>query len=434
MGRPFLTQKQRLEVARARVSAAQPEPEPEPEPPVEEQSDLVASQITTKPNLFGVFQKYSSFSISSHNPKDTDPFSDIPFAQHGSAASRSATTKSIGSDLANPLTQNGSDPLATSINPTRDLLLGWWSTKGPSDGIGSLGTLVNCLTHPLFNISELQNFNPASTLHQFEQTNLSSTPGTMLTPGDSWKTGTVKIKVPCTGFKQREEDAPEFAVDGILYCDAVEVITNELMDPDSFKNLHTKPFEEWWKLGKSDDPVRVYSEVYTSDAMLEVERSIQEALRTTAGPQLETFVVVALLYSDSTHLASFGSASLWPVYLYIGNLSKYVWAKPTSFSAHHIAYLPTVRCRFISTQHYLTVFPQLPDKINEFYMEHYGTTPSADMLAHLKRELIHGTLRLIVGGTFADAQNNGQITKCGDNVWWHWLLWLILHSADYKEK
>ena len=104
MGHPFLTQKQRLEASRARVSAAQPEPEPEPEPPVEEQSDLVASQITTEPNSFGVFWKYSSFSISSHNPKDTDPFSDIPFAQHGSAASRSATTESISSDLANPST------------------------------------------------------------------------------------------------------------------------------------------------------------------------------------------------------------------------------------------------------------------------------------------------------------------------------------------
>ena len=79
-------------------------------------------------------------------------------------------------------------------------------------------------------------------------------------------------------------------------------------------------------------------------------------------------------------------------------------------------------------------FLQLPDTINEFYMEHYGTTPSADMLAHLKRELIQGALRLIVGGPFADAQNNGRITKCGDDILRRWFLRLILHSADYKEK
>jgi len=79
-------------------------------------------------------------------------------------------------------------------------------------------------------------------------------------------------------------------------------------------------------------------------------------------------------------------------------------------------------------------FPQLPDTINEFYMEHYGKPPSADMLAHLKRELIHGALRFIVGGTFADAHKNGRITKCGDGILRRWLLRLILHSADYKEK
>ena len=42
-------------------------------------------------------------------------------------------------------------------------------------------------------------------------------------------------------------------------------------------------------------------------------------------------------------------------------------------------------------------FLQLPDTINEFYMEHYGTTPLADMLTHLKQELIQVALRLIVG-------------------------------------
>lgn len=67
-------------------------------------------------------------------------------------------------------------------------------------------------------------------------------------------------------------------------------------------------------------------------------------------------------------------------------------------------------------------------------MEHYGTTPSADMLAHLKRELIQGALRLIVGGTFADAQNNGRTTECADGILRRWFLRLILHSADYKEK
>ena len=347
MGRQFLTQKQRLEAARAGVSTAQPEPEPVPSPPTEERSDdgregsgTSKGQIITDTDSFGVFRTYTSTSVSSHNPKDVNPFSDILPAHPGSVASRPTTNKSIGSDLAAQTVE--SDPLSASTNPTVDLLLSWWVTEGSSEGIRSLTSLIDCLNHPLFDISKLQGFDPVSALRDFERLNVYSTPGTTLAPGDSWKDGTVKIKVPCTGVKQREEDAPEFSVGGMVYRDPVEVITTELMDPDSFENLHIKPFEEWWKPSASDEPIRVYSEVYTADAMLEAEKNIQETLKTTPGPQLETFVVSVLLYSDSTHLTSFGSASLWPVYLFIGNLSKYTRSKPTSFSAHHIAYLPTV--------------------------------------------------------------------------------------------
>ena len=49
-----------------------------------------------------------------------------------------------------------------------------------------------------------------------------------------------------------------------------------------------------------------------------------------------------MLWSDSTHLTSFGNASLWPIYLYLGNQSKYTRGKPTSFARHHMAYIPKV--------------------------------------------------------------------------------------------
>ena len=184
-----------------------------------------------------------------------------------------------------------------------------------------------------------------SALHQFARDHLSSKPGTTLEPGDGWKCGKVTIRVPCTGHKQWEEDAPEFTVDGIYYWDAVEVIAKELTDPDSFANIHIRPFEEWWQPAEASDPIRVYSEVYTSDAMLRLERELEETLKAACDPQaesLETFILSASLYSDSTNLAQFGHASLWPVYMFIGNTSKYILSQPNSFSAHHLTYLPTV--------------------------------------------------------------------------------------------
>jgi hypothetical protein len=56
------------------------------------------------------------------------------------------------------------------------------------------------------------------------------------------------------------------------------------------------------------------------------------------------------------------------------------------------------------------------------------------MLTYLGRELTHGVLRLILAGSFAEAHKNLRKVKCGDGILRRWLLELLLHSADYKEK
>jgi uncharacterized membrane protein len=76
------------------------------------------------------------------------------------------------------------------------------------------------------------------------------------------------------------------------------------------------------------------SELYTADAMLAEDKNIKAA-HWVPGCTLETLVAAIMTWSDSTHLANFGNASLWPIYMFIGNLLKYTCAKATSFSAHH---------------------------------------------------------------------------------------------------
>ena len=84
----------------------------------------------------------------------------------------------------------------------------------------------------------------------------------------------MRIRVPCTGVRQKEDEAPEFVVDGILYRDVVEVITTKLEDPDAFDNIHTTPYEEWQYPHPGGDPVRVYSETYNSNAMLQADKEM----------------------------------------------------------------------------------------------------------------------------------------------------------------
>ena len=314
------------------------EPPPDPALQPEDLEDPTNPTHTTTTNSFGLFREFPT--IPSHIPQNPDAFADIP------TTTISPQPQPIGSNLAAVASTPGPEPhsLPDSLNLSEHLLLAWLATGAGNTPEGVNDLVHNIILHPDFNGSDLEDFNAVTAIRRFEREHFSK-PGMTLKAGDGWKEGSVSIRVPCTKVKQKEDDAPEFTVDGILYRDIVEVIMTELKDPDSFDNIHVTPYTEWWNPGPGEDPVRVYSEIYNSDAMLEADKKMRDGLHAAPRPEddLETFIVSALLYSDSTHLASFGSASLWPVYLYLGNVSKYTRLKPSSLSAHHIAYIPTVR-------------------------------------------------------------------------------------------
>jgi hypothetical protein len=83
-------------------------------------------------------------------------------------------------------------------------------------------------------------------------------------------------------------------------------------------------------------------------------------------PQCELLrVIVGLMFaSDGTQLTIFSNNKLWPVYLAIGNESKYRRTKPSCQSFEHIAYLETVSRLFTNQLQDLNYFHsfQMPSK------------------------------------------------------------------------
>jgi hypothetical protein len=106
------------------------------------------------------------------------------------------------------------------------------------------------------------------------------------------------------------------------------------------KRFHFSPFRRIWK-SPSGAETRVFDEAYTSDAWLDAHDDLQKQ-RNEPGCKLEKVILGILFWSDSTHLASFGTASVWPLYMYFANLSKYFRGKPGSGACHHVAYIPKV--------------------------------------------------------------------------------------------
>ena len=164
--------------------------------------------------------------------------------------------------------------------------------------------------------------------------------------GGPWKVGSVKIKMPCAKANKpqfsKEVDAPEFEISGIRYRSLVDLLISKLQDPASSKSFVHTPFSEWWCPPGSTTPIRIYGEAYSSDIAIQLYEEIKKIPSPPDSPPVESAIVLLMLGSDSTHLASFGTASLWPIYVFFGNMSKYDSSKPTEFAACHLAYLPKV--------------------------------------------------------------------------------------------
>ena len=69
---------------------------------------------------------------------------------------------------------------------------------------------------------------------------------------------------------------------------------------------------------------------------------LKDSITPVPGCDLEQTVAAIIIYSDGTKLTNFGFASLWPAYVWITGISKYILVKSEAHMAHHLAYFPLV--------------------------------------------------------------------------------------------
>ena len=222
-------------------------------------------------------------------------------------------------------------------NATIALLVQWFcSGTGQKSTADVQGLIDNVILHEDFKIEDLQGVNLARELKKLDafETSLED---------QGWTRGSVSISVPCPRKKVAESEAVKFEIDGLLYRDLATVIKNACQDETTAGSFHTTPFEERWKQSDSAaSSIRLYGEAYTSDEMINAYQEVQNVPPHPDYPDAKNVVVELAPYSDATMLAQFRTASLWPVYVYFGNLSKYVRCQPSSHAAHHTAYFPLV--------------------------------------------------------------------------------------------
>jgi hypothetical protein len=277
-----------------------------------------------------------------------------------------------------------------------------WFHQSEAKSLGNLTSLINnVLLAPDFNINNrsIQDFNVNKELRQLDESE-------DFAKENGWMAASIEILVPIKGKQILEDKTPyRYKIPGLYYRKLVGVITNFF--------------------------THAILEVYNSDAMFNKHIKL---LKDFSNSQYKIVIAAILSWSNLTHLANFGTALLWPVYLFFGNVSKYVWGKPTLFMAQHIAYLPKA-CQNFAILHglYLTLV-QLPVDFNQFCMNITGKAPPAALKAHMCCELFHALWYLMLDDDFVQAYAHGIVIKFADGIKHLVFPRIFLYSADYPKK
>jgi len=313
----------------------------------ENRPDLPA--FTTDLNSYGVYRVYPH-GRPSYTPDELHTLQQVSDSSTFVKDPSASESRTWWSPLGSSLVELRENYFAPFLNASIFRLMSWFYGGSNLKSLGELDRLVNEVI--LANDFQQKDFVGFSASRESERLDKHEDgPGSRLPTQDGWIETSVKISLPADGVKHRSEaDAPQFSVPGLFYRRPLEVLKSAFQE-DAAENFHVSAHEMFWKPSPESPPERIYSELYTADAFIAEQEKIKQQPR-EPGCELETVVASIMLWSDSTHLTSFGNASLWPIYMFFGNLSKYIRAKPTSFAAHHLAYIPKVCLLDLPQFHY----------------------------------------------------------------------------------
>jgi len=294
-------------------------------------------------------------------------------------------------------------------NRSTELLMHWQTTGSAKKSDKEVIRLVrDILCHPEFKLDELAKFNATRENQKADAADEKS----FL---QSFQHVSVEIDVPSGS---PHEASHVFSIPGLYYRPITTLIKQAFESPISLK-FHFSPFKLFRKHPNSEDSEHLYSEVYNSDVFLDKHNKVQRAPTGDPTCKREKVIAALMFWSDATHLATFGTAKMWPVYMLFGNLSKYVRCQPNSGATMHLAYIPPLP-------------DSLQDQLKSFH--HKWGTQKKEVITHCRRELMHAVWKFLLDDEFLHASTYGMVVHCLDGIE-RWVYPRILtYSADYPEK
>ncbi|CAA7270454.1 unnamed protein product [Cyclocybe aegerita] len=274
-------------------------------------------RVCTKPNTFGLLREYLG-ELPLRDPDDKIPLDDLLAFSGGSTSS-------------NELPTPAGNPYAPYPNRNAFRIGEWYWTQ-PQKSQSDFCSLVHILTSEGFNSHNLVGVN----WQKIDRITGSSSTEEFDT-SDGWRTTTVNIQLLAA---KRGTPSYTFPIPQVFHKSLSAIIKNTFESPRSLK-YHYAPHHLIWQPNSSTPGEKVFRELYNSLAFIDAHLELQKS---SPNPEcsLPRNIAALMLWSDSTHLTDFGTASLWPIYLQFSNESKYSRGRPSSKLFIHLTYIPTM--------------------------------------------------------------------------------------------
>jgi hypothetical protein len=327
----------------ARFRDEYPKPQAALPPPVS--FDSFAPHLTPSPSLtlrirkvlksplnaFGLYRQYHADDFPSHDPEAETNYTGL---------------SEVPSDHRESPTFPPESTFFPYPNENAFLLGEWYWNGGAHKTQKNFKELTDIVGRPDFKSEDVRDI-PWSSINKALGDSTDSDDMWLDEPDAGWIETPISISVPFHRFTHNP-GPQEYVVPSFRHRSIVSTLKEKMANPKDFVHFHFEPYELWWKKGTPErESTRVYGELYTSSAFLTAYEEIQ--ILEEPGCILPHVLVGLMFGSDSTHLTSFGSSSLWPCYLYFGNESKYRRSKPSCKLGNHIAYFQKVSPRSVNS-------------------------------------------------------------------------------------
>ena len=211
-------------------------------------------------------------------------------------------------------------------------------------------TLAAAMQHPRFKLEELRGFNTQAETVPLNKYPLDGTHPFQIQ--NDWQAATIQVHLPLEGrLFESKDDTPTLPISGLYHCQITD-IARLVCASKAAESFHFTPFTFHWS-PNPDIPhkhEREYADRYMSDSMIQAQDKVNKLPR-QEGDTKEWAVLGLMLASDSAQLMSFGSASVWPIYLMFANQPKQERVQPSWHAVHHLVYMPLVHALISFSMH-----------------------------------------------------------------------------------